>query len=120
MWLKKAFPWLGVILYLSDVVSDIVVGADFVERCHYNYAVSVFAFFWLPGLLSGRVLSMMVIGDDIPEKKYGYYIGDCGRVALFILGTLLGQIIVIPSTLYLLVQTAINPSSNHNNSAAKL
>ena len=57
MWLKKAFPWLGIILYLFDVLSDIVVGADFIERCHYNYAVSVFAFVWLPGLLIGGFFS---------------------------------------------------------------
>ena len=100
-------------------MSDIVVGADFIERCHYNYAVSVLAFFWLSGLLFGGLISMGIIGEDILEKKYGYDVGCCERVALFILGTLLGPIILIPGTLYLLVKAAINPSSNDYNADAK-
>ena len=118
--MKKAFHWFGIILYLADVVSDIVVGVDFIERCHYNYAVSVLAFIWLPGLLFGGFISLNVIGDDILEKKYDYDIGDCGTIALFILGTLLGPIILIPGTLYCLVKAAINPSSNDDNSNGKL
>ena len=97
--MKKAFHWFGIILYLFDVLSDIVVGADFIERCHYNYAVSVFAFVWLPGLLFGGFFSMMIIGDDM--------------ASLFILGTLLGPIILIPGTLYYLFKAAINPSSDN-------
>ena len=118
--MKKAFHWFGIILYLFDVLSDIVVGADFIERCHYNYAVSVFAFVWLPGLLLGGLISVMVIGEDILEKKYGYDIGDYGNFSLFILGTLLGPIIVIPGTLYCLVKAAINPSSNVGGEDAKM
>ena len=118
--MKKAFHWFGIILYLFDVLSDIVVGADFIERCHYNYAVSVFAFVWLPGLLFGGFFSMDDIGDDILRKKYGCDIGDCGMAALFILGTLLGPIIVIPGTLYYLVKAAINPSSNVGGEDAKM
>ena len=117
--MKKAFHWFGIILYLFDVLSDIVVGADFIERCHYNYAVSVFAFVWLPGLLFGGYFFTNFIGDDILEEKCGYDIGDCGMAALFILGTLLGPIILIPGTLYYLFKAAINPSSDNDNSKAK-
>ena len=118
--MKKAFHWFGIILYLADVVSDIVVGVDFIERCHYNYAVSVFAFVWLPGLLFGGIFSVDLVGDYILKKNYSYDIGGCGNVALFILGTLLGPIILIPGTLYCLVKAAINPSSNDDNSNGKL
>ena len=111
--MKKTLHWFGIILYLFDVLSDIVVGADFIERCHYNYAVSVFAFVWLPGLLFGGTFSMIFIGDENLKKKYGYDVGDCGTVALFILGTLLGPIILIPGTLYYLFKAAINPSSDN-------
>ena len=100
-------------------MSDIVVGADFIERCHYNYGISVLTFFWLPGLLMGGVFSFLIIGMEILEKKCGYDIGCCGMVALFILSTLLGPIILIPGTLYLLVEAAINPSSNDYNADAK-
>jgi hypothetical protein len=117
---KIAFPWFGIILYLSDVGTDIVVGTDFIERCHYNYAVSVLTFFWLPGLLMGGIFSMGIIGKEILKEKYGYDIGGCGRVALFMLGTLLGPIIVIPGSLYCLVKAAINPSSDKDNTIAKL
>ena len=120
MCLKKAFPWLGVILYLSDVVSDFVVGVGYIQDCHYNYGISVLVFFWLPGLLLGGVCSVVWIGEDILEKKYGYDIGDCGTASLFILGTLLGPIILIPGTLYLLVKAAINPSSNVGGEDAKM
>ena len=113
--MKKAFPWLGIILYLADVVSDILVGADFIERCHYNYGISVLAFIWLPGLSMGGFFSVAIL-----KKKYGSVIGCCGMVALFILGTLLGPIILIPGTLYCLVKAAINPSSNGDNWHAKL
>ena len=101
-------------------MTDIVVGADFIERCHYNYGISVLAFFWLPGLLMGGVFSFLIIGMEILEKKCGYDIGCCGMVALFILSTLLGPIILIPGTLYFLVKTAINPSSNKDNGLAKM
>ena len=100
-------------------MSDIVVGADFIERCHYNYAVSVLAFFWLPGLLLGGVFFEGIIAEDI-LKKNGYDVGCCGMVALFILGTLLGPIILIPGTLYCLVKAAVNPSSNGDNRNANM
>ena len=61
---------------------------------------------------------MMIIGDDILEKKYGYDIGSCGMASLFILGTLLGPIILIPGTLYYYYKAAINPSSDDDNSNA--
>ena len=62
---------------------------------------------------------MSIIGDDILEKKYDYDVGCCGNITLFILGTLLGPIILIPGTLYYLFKAAINPSSNVENSHAK-
>ena len=101
-------------------MTDIVVGVGYIQDCHYNYGISVLAFFWLSGLLFGGLISMGIIGEDILEKKYGYDVGCCERVALFILGTLLGPIILIPGTLYLLVKAAINPSSDVDSGQAKL
>ena len=68
----------------------------------------------------GGFFSMFIIGNDILEKRYGYDVGCCEKVALVILGTLLGPIILIPGTLYLLVKAAINPSSQDDNKLAKV
>ena len=110
--MKKAFPWFGIILYLADVVLDFVVGVGYIQDCHYNYGISVLAFFWLPGLLLGGLLSINYCDEGC--------CGKCGVAALFILGTLLGPIILIPGTLYLLVKAAINPSSQDDNKLAKV
>ena len=99
---------------------DFVVGVGYIQDCHYNYGISVLAFFWLPGLMGGGIFSIFIIGEDILKKKYGYVIGSCGMRALFILVTLLGPIILIPGTLYFLVKAAINPSSNGDNKNANM
>ena len=118
--LKKAFPWLGIILYLSDVVLDIKVGVGYIQNCHYNYGISVLAFFCLPGLLCGGFFSLAIIGQDILKNKYGYDVGHGEKILLFLVGTFLGPIMLIPGTVYLLVKTAINPSSDDDNGSAKV
>ena len=101
---------------MTDVVLDIVVGVGYIQDCHLWYGTSVLAFFWLPGLVMGGLFSILAIGEDILEKKFG----SCGNIALFILGTILGPIIVTLGTLVYLVKAAINSSSGEDNSNAKL
>ena len=66
-WLTRAIAIFGVILFLTDTGSDSYVGIRLIQRCHILYGSSVLSFFYLPGLLSGGVLLIMlgsVILDD--------------------------------------------------------
>ena len=62
----------------------------------------------LPGLLSGGFISAFVLVDYI-EEKLGLDIGCCGKVTLFLIGTLLGPFFFVPYGLIALVRAAIDP-----------
>ena len=73
----------------------------------------------LPGLLTGGFISAFVLGDYI-EEKLGLDIGSCGKVTLFLIGTLLGPFVFVPAGLIALVSAAINPDNEGNVRLAKL
>ena len=107
-------------MFKHPVVSDIGVGVGYIQNCHYNYGISVLAFFCLPGLLCGGFFSLAIIGQDILKNKYGYDVGHGEKILLFLMGTFLGPVILIPGTVYLLVKTAINSSFDDDNGSAKV
>ena len=112
LWLRKALGWSRVALFILDTGSDVYVGVDLIQRCHYRYAGGVFSFFWLPGLLSGGYVAVKV-GQD-------FHIGCCGGIILFLLGTILGPFVFIPFGLYLLVKAALKLDDDKGFGTAKL
>ena len=120
LWLKKALGWSRVALFTLDTGSDIYVGVDLIQRCHYRYACGVFSFFWLPGLLSGGGVAVD-FGPDFLEKKFGDGVACCcGSIILFLLGTIFGPFVFIPGGLCLLVKAALKPDDDDSCRGAKL
>ena len=112
LWFKKAVAWFGVGLFLTDTGSDAYVGYSLINRCHIYYGSSVISFFYIPGLLSGGVFSIMFMGS-ILKKLFPR--GNCCAVAsimipIFLLGTILGPFVFVPAGLYFLVKAAFDPS----------
>ena len=105
-------------MFTLDTGSDVYVGVDLIQRCHYRYAGGVFSFFWLPGLLSGGYLAVW-FGEEFLVKKFGFDIGCCGKFILFLLGTIFGPFVFIPGGLYLLVKAALKPDSDTSCTRAK-
>ena len=109
LWLKKLLGWFRVALFTLDTGSDVYVGVDLIQRCHYRYASGVFSFFWLPGLLSGGAVSAK-FGGDYLKRKFKLDNMCCKRLILFLLGTIFGPFIFLPGGLYLLVKAALKPN----------
>ena len=112
LWFKKAVAWFGVGLFLTDTGSDAYVGYSLINRCHIYYGSSVISFFYIPGLLSGGVFSIMFMGS-ILEKLFPRYDNCCAvasvMIPIFLLGTILGPIVFVPASLFYLVKAAIAP-----------
>ena len=75
-WWKKAIGWSRVALFATDTFSDGYVGYDLINRCHYKYAIGVFTFFWLPGLLSGGTVAT-IAGAALIDTICGYKLSKC-------------------------------------------
>ena len=114
LWFKKAVAWFGVGLFLTDTGSDAYVGYSLINHCHIFYGSSVYSFFYIPGLLSGGLFSIIFLGkikcfDNFMEDK-----GCCTAVSvvipIFLLGTILGPIVFVPAGLFFLVKAALDPS----------
>ena len=118
LWLKKLLGWSRVALFTLDTGSDVYVGVDLIQRCHYRYAGGVFSFFWLPGLLSGGYVAATLCRGYL-EEKLGFEIGCCGKFILFLLGTIFGPFVFIPGGLYLLFQAALKPNDEESCAGAK-
>ena len=73
----------------------------------------------LPGLLSGGFISFHFLGNYIEEKS-GFEFGRCGKVTLFLIGTLLGPFVFVPAGLIALVRAAIDPDNEENVQMAKV
>ena len=116
LWLKKLLGWSRVALFTVDTGSDVYVGVDLIQRCHYRYAGGALSFFWMPGLLSGGAAAA-IFGRD---GKFGFYFGCCGQFILFLLGTILGPFIFIPGGLYLLIRAALKPDDSESCEFAKM
>ena len=114
LWLKKLLGWLRVALFTLDTGSDVYVGVDLIQRCHYRYAAGVFSFFWMPGLLSGGMCVNFLM------EKFGFDIGCCGRIILFLVGSIFGPFVFLPGGLYLLVKAALQPDDNDSCAKAKV
>ena len=122
LWFKKAVAWFGVALFLTDTGSDAYVGYSLINRCHIFYGSSVFSFFYIPGLLSGGLFSIIFVGDFL-KRKCGYETSCCLagfwintlNPLLFILGTILGPFVFVPAGLYFLVTAALDPYDEKDN-----
>ena len=114
LWLKKALGWSRVALFTLDTGSDVYVGVDLIQRCHYRYAAGVSSFFWMPGLLSG---GMCV---DFLKERFGFDIGYCGVIILFLVGSIFGPFVFLPSGLFLLVKAALQPDDEDSCAKAKV
>ena len=114
--MKKALGWSKVALFTLDTGSDVYVGVDLINRCHYKYAMGVFSFFWLPGLLSGG-LAAYILGEKVLEGKNGRDVTCCEAFLLFVLGTVFGPLVFIPGGLYLLIKSAIDPEDGFSRGA---
>ena len=104
-WFRKSLAYLSIILYSGDVGSDFWVGIDLVRRCHYRYAASVFAWIVIPGFVQG----WMEFFRDDQEYTLFYF-----AKALFF------PIILIPITLYRLVQAALDIDDEEKMNYAKV
>jgi len=120
LWFKKAIAWFGVALFLTDTGSDGYVGGNLINRCHIYYGSSVLSFFYIPGLLSGGYFLAVVFTDQYLQKKCGYDAGGCAILALFLLGTILGPIVFVPASFFILVKAAIAPQDEDLPMFAKL
>ena len=99
-WLKLALAILGICLYSADIVSDILVGADLIERCHNRYAASVFSFTIMPGFV---VIFLGICSEAFKDGcSWKLFL-----VLLAPLGAALGGILFIPGVLVLLILSAI-------------
>ena len=112
-WLKLALAILGICLYSADIVSDILVGVDLIERCHNRYAASVFSFTIMPGFL----LIFLLICQEAFKHGCSWKLF---LVLLAPLGGVLGGILFIPGGLVLLIWSAIKLDSSDTADKAKL
>ena len=111
-WLKLALAILGICLYSADIVSDILVGVDLIERCHNRYAASVFSFTIMPGF----VLIFLLICREAFEDGCSWKLF---LVLLAPLGGALAGILFIPGGLVLLILSAIKLDSSQRARNAK-
>ena len=111
-WLKLALAILGICLYSADIVSDILVGVDLIERCHNRYAASVFSFTIMPGFVFGFLwICSGAFKDGFSWKLF--------LVLLAPLGGALAGILFIPYGLITLILSAIKLDSSDRANAAK-
>ena len=111
-WLKLALAILGICLYSADIVSDILVGADLIERCHNRYAASVFSFTIMPGFV---VIFLGICSEAFKDGcSWKLFL-----VLLAPLGAALGGILFIPGGLVLLIWSAIKLDSSGRAETAK-
>ena len=113
LWFKKAVAWFGVALFVGDTGSDGYVGGSLIYRCHTYYGSSVISFFYIPGLLSGGLFSILFVGEFLKDKC-GYKTSFCSagfwiNTLLFIIGTILGPFVFVPAGLFVLVKAALDP-----------
>ena len=120
LWLKKALGWSKVALFTLDTGSDAYVAVDIIIRCHYRYAGAVLSFFWLPGLLTGGYIAREKDVRDFFDVKCGFHVGGCGKIILFLLGTIFGPLVFLPGGLYFLVKAAIDHDTDGHVAGAKL
>ena len=45
------FPWFFYLWSLIDYGSDIMVGVDYYNKCHYNWAMTTFVISFMPNLI---------------------------------------------------------------------
>ena len=101
--MKKALGWFRVALFTLDTGTDLYVAVDLINRCHYRYASAVLCFFWLPGLFIGAFSASIFVKEKCPHE-----LGCCA----FLLGTIFGPLVFLPTGLYYLVKAAINPDAS--------
>ena len=70
-WFKQGMAILKVILYSSDVGSDIWVGIDLIIRCHYKFAAAVFSFIVFPGCIRGWFHFPMTVEAEKSNRAVG-------------------------------------------------
>ena len=112
-WLKLAMVIFGICLYSADIGSDILVGADLIQRCHNQFAASVFSFTIMPGFV---VFLILICGKAFED-------GCSWKIFLVLLAPLgapLAGILFIPYGLYLLIRSAIKLDSSDRADHAKM
>ena len=112
-WLRLALAIFGICLYSADIGSDIFVGVDLIERCHNQFAASVFSFTIMPGF----VYVFFIICSEAFEDGCPWNIF---LVLLAPLGGALGGILFIPVGLIVLIRSAIKLDSSDRADHAKM
>ena len=116
--LKKALSWFRVIVFASDIISDIFVIVDLFNHCLYHIAGFALLTFLSTGAFSGGFM-ILQMGQEFIKEKYGHTTGYCGKNILFLLGTIFGPFIFIPAGIYLLIKAALYPGNDEVNKNAK-
>ena len=95
--------------------SDLFVGKDLVDRCHFRYAGLVFSFMIMPGFIIGFVGVGSIAFED------GFSLKRC---LLFLLGAplagVIGGFLFIPAGLVYLIWSAIKIDSDDTSFGAKM
>ena len=84
------------ILYLSDVCTDVYVGLDLALRCHYKYAMAVLTIVALPGVL----FQLFMIYVSIKDRKVPHETSE--RLLLFF-----GAFFMVPVTAWRLIKDVV-------------
>ena len=111
-WLRLALAIFGICLYSADIGSDIFVGVDLIQRCHNQFATSVFSFTIMPGFLLAFIFICSLAFDDGCSWKLFL-------VLLAPLGGALAGILFIPVGLITLIWSAIKLDSSGRAETAK-
>ena len=109
-WLRKGFAILRVVLYSGDVVSDFWVGIDLAIRCHFKFAVSVFTYILLPGLIRGWLRFNILVKKRETDKEANRFESDIPIPSKkkLVLEALFAPISIIPITFWKLAKSAYN------------
>jgi len=112
--IKLALAIFGIFLYTGDTGSDLFVGKDLVDRCHFRYAASVFSFMTMPGFILGIINAGSLAFEDGFSLK---------GLLLFLFGApvagVIGGFLFIPFGLVWLIWSAIKIENDETGSKAK-
>ena len=111
-WLRLSLAIFGICLYSADIGSDIFVGVDLIERCHNQFAASVFSFTIMPGFVA--VFLLICQAAFKPGCSWKLFL-----VLLAPIGGALGGILFIPFGLVMLIKSAIKLDSSSRADNAK-
>ena len=110
--MKKAIGWFRVVLFASDILTDLIVVIELYDQCYHVIGFIALIFLLAPAFWCGGPLALH-FGKKIIEDRYEHSMGKCGKFFVFIIGIIFGPVIYLTCGLYFLVSAAIDPENEN-------